>query len=125
MITSSSTPSLRPLVLTATVCTTITSLYPLLRVPSNSFVTFVAVVATLSAALSWLRADARGRNLAGVADVGLFLYVAWPVVIPWYFLKTRGPHALPLAFVILFLILAPVFVSAIIGVVRLLPSGAR
>jgi hypothetical protein len=112
-------------VLTATVGTTITSLYPLLRVPSNSFVTFVALVATLFAALNWLREDARGRDLTRVADVGLFLYVAWPVVIPWYFLKTRGPHALPLAFVILILIATPVFVPAIIGIVRLFPSGAR
>ena len=42
----------------------------------------------------WLRQDSRGRGVGWVFDMGLFLYVAWPVVMPYYLLKTRGAKGL-------------------------------
>lgn len=42
----------------------------------------------------WLRQDSRGRGVRWVFDMGLFLYIAWPVVMPYYLLKTRGAKGL-------------------------------
>lgn len=42
----------------------------------------------------WLRRDSRGRGVGWVFDMGLFLYIAWPVVMPYYLLKTRGAKGL-------------------------------
>ena len=42
----------------------------------------------------WLRSDSRKRHVAWVYDMGLFLCVAWPIVMPYYLLKTRGAKGL-------------------------------
>jgi hypothetical protein len=38
----------------------------------------------------WLDVDSRGRGTLRVWDMGFFLYLAWPVILPYYFVKTRG-----------------------------------
>lgn len=42
----------------------------------------------------WLRRDSKVRGVGWVFDMGLFLYIAWPVVMPYYLLKTRGAKGL-------------------------------
>jgi hypothetical protein len=42
----------------------------------------------------WLRRDSRKRGIAWVYDMGLFLYYAWPFIMPYYLLKTRGRKGL-------------------------------
>ena len=42
----------------------------------------------------WLRTDSRRRGVLSVYDLGFFLYLAWPVVMPYYLLKTRGARGL-------------------------------
>jgi hypothetical protein len=44
----------------------------------------------LFAAVLWLQKDARRTRVGSVQDLGFFLLLAWPIVIPWYALKTRG-----------------------------------
>lgn len=53
----------------------------------------------------WLQKDSRRRNVQWVFDMGLFLYIAWPFIMPYYLFKTRGIKALLiiLAFVITYL----------------------
>lgn len=43
---------------------------------------------------SWLREDSRRRGVVWVFDMGLFLYIAWLVFMPYYLLKTRGAKGL-------------------------------
>ena len=42
----------------------------------------------------WLLTDSRKRNVALVYDIGFFLYLAWPLVMPYYLIKTRGLRGL-------------------------------
>jgi hypothetical protein len=44
----------------------------------------------LFAVVLWLQKDARRTNVGSVQDLGFFLLLAWPIVIPWYAFKTRG-----------------------------------
>jgi hypothetical protein len=41
----------------------------------------------------WLQQDSRQHRFKWVYDLGLFLYIAWPVIIPYYLFKTRGVKA--------------------------------
>jgi hypothetical protein len=54
----------------------------------------------------WLWTDSRKRGVAWVYDIGFFLSIAWPFIMLYYLLKTRGAKGL-------LLILA--FVSIYIG----------
>ena len=38
----------------------------------------------------WLVKDGRERHVAAVYDVGFFLSIAWPIVMTYYLVKTRG-----------------------------------
>ena len=38
----------------------------------------------------WVKVDGRERETPRVREMGYFLLVAWPVVVPYYLVKTRG-----------------------------------
>jgi hypothetical protein len=42
----------------------------------------------------WLRTDSRKRGVVWVYDMGFFLFIAWPLVMPYYLVKTRGAKGL-------------------------------
>jgi len=42
----------------------------------------------------WLSTDSSRRGVLAVYDIGFFLYLAWPLVMPYYLLKTRGAKGL-------------------------------
>lgn len=42
----------------------------------------------------WLLTDSRERGVGWVYDMGLFLYIAWPFIMLYYLLKTRGAQGL-------------------------------
>ncbi|MFL6207406.1 MAG: hypothetical protein ACJ74W_01060 [Pyrinomonadaceae bacterium] len=42
----------------------------------------------------WLTHDSRQRQFKGICDLGLWLFIAWPVLLPYYLFKTRGWRAL-------------------------------
>ena len=42
----------------------------------------------------WLMKDSRKRGVAWVYDMGLFLNIAWPFLMPYYLVKTRGAKGL-------------------------------
>lgn len=42
----------------------------------------------------WLRSDISKRGVAWVYDTGFFLCIAWPIVMSYYLVKTRGAKGL-------------------------------
>lgn len=42
----------------------------------------------------WLLTDSRKRGIAWVYDIGLFLSIAWPLIMPYYLVKTRRAKGL-------------------------------
>jgi hypothetical protein len=59
------------------------------------------------AVILWLHQDARRTGVGTVKDWGLFLYFAWPLIIPWYAFKTRGRSGWQLTLLLFCLIFAP------------------
>jgi hypothetical protein len=47
----------------------------------------------------WFSRDSKEYKVKWAYDMGFFLYVAWPILIPWYLFKTRGlSSAFPITF---------------------------
>ncbi|MFZ1700408.1 MAG: hypothetical protein WBO10_04125 [Pyrinomonadaceae bacterium] len=67
----------------------------------------------------WLRDDSRRRGITWVLDLGMFLWLAWFIVLPYHLFKTRGHAAfIPILALILTYLLAAAsaaIVSTIIG----------
>lgn len=42
----------------------------------------------------WLQKDSRKRGVRWVYDLGFFLTIAWPFIMPYYLFKTRSVRAL-------------------------------
>lgn len=42
----------------------------------------------------WLRRDSRLRGFPWIYDMGMFLYMVWPFIMPYYLIKTRGARGL-------------------------------
>ena len=61
----------------------------------------------------WLRTDSRKRRVASVYDMGLFLCIAWPIVMPYYLVKTRGAKGL----LVILGFIAAYFGAAIAGII--------
>ena len=64
------------------------------RLPFPEGITLIYFVGMLWASGWWLRTDSRRRSVLSVYDLGFFLYLAWPIVMPYYLVKTRGPKGL-------------------------------
>jgi hypothetical protein len=46
----------------------------------------------------WLLRDSRHRGIEWIYDIGFYLSIAWPFVLPYYLLKTRRAKGLVLIF---------------------------
>lgn len=55
----------------------------------------------------WLLTDSRKRGVSWVYDIGFFLLIAWPFIMPYYLLKTRRAKGL-----LLILAFAGIYIAA-------------
>ncbi len=60
----------------------------------------------------WLLRDSRKRGVAWVYDMGLFLSIAWPFIMPYYLIKTRGSNG----GLVIFGFVGAYMLSAMVGV---------
>lgn len=82
--------------MTAILCSLGTAFYSSAPVEPLPIVGFVLSVGPLIAVILWLQKDARRTGVGAVQDLGLFLWFAWPALIPWYVWRTRGRRGWPL-----------------------------
>jgi hypothetical protein len=76
--------------ITALVCSLTTALYAIAQVDPSPLVVLFTSAGPLIAVIMWMQRDARRTGVGSVHDFGFFVWLAWPVVIPWYAWKTRG-----------------------------------
>ena len=91
----------------ALVCSAAAALYAGVGLEPSPFVELVLSAGPLFTVILWLQKDAQRTRTAAVLDWGLFLYIAWPIVIPWYAWSSRGRAGWRLALGLIALILAP------------------
>ena len=61
----------------------------------------------------WVRADRRSRTFNAPFEFDAFMFFAWPVVLPYYFYRTRGGLGLLAALGVYFLFFAPLAIATI------------
>ena len=64
--------------------------YAAARIEPSPVIQLFFAYGPLYAVILWLRRDAHLTGVGAVQDLGYFLLLAWPVVIPWYAFRTRG-----------------------------------
>ena len=83
--------TLRVAKVAALFCSLGAALYAATRAEPSPVVALFLTSGPLVAVFLWLQKDARRTGVGAVQDWGYFLFLAWPVLIPWYAFKTRGP----------------------------------
>jgi hypothetical protein len=76
--------------LAALFCSLAAGVYAATQAEPSPIVALFLSGGPLLAVILWLQKDARRTGVGAVQDLGYFLLLAWPLVIPWYALKTRG-----------------------------------
>ncbi|MGH9966903.1 MAG: hypothetical protein ACREBG_03585 [Pyrinomonadaceae bacterium] len=69
-------------------------LYAGLEVETPASLAIGGTLSLFCAVAWWMRQDSQKRKFSWPFDMGMFLYIAWPLVLPYYMLKTRGVKAL-------------------------------
>lgn len=83
--------TLRVAILTAISCSAATAIYSLAQLEPSPIVSTLLAFGPAITVILWLQNDAHRTGVGDVQDLGMFLWFAWPVVIPWYAFKSRGP----------------------------------
>ena len=99
---------------TALSCSIAAAVYAAAQLEPSSLVALFLSGGPLIAVILWLQKDARRTGVGAVQDWGLFLWIGWPVVIPWYAWKTRGRAGWPLELGLVGLILSAYVTSAVV-----------
>ena len=100
----------------AAACSAAAALYTVLALEPAPLVSILISFGPLVAVLLWLQEDARRTKAVAVHDWGFFLWIAWPALLPWYAIKTRGRRGWLLTLMLAALVLAPFFAVVIVEV---------
>jgi hypothetical protein len=95
----------------ALVCSVAAAIYAGVGLEPSPAVELLLTACPLFAVILWLQKDAQRTHTAAILDWGLFLWIAWPVVIPWYAWSSRGRAGWRLALGLIALILAPYLIG--------------
>lgn len=63
----------------------------------------------------WIQLDRRSRKLAVPFEFDAFLFFCWPVLMPYYFLRTRGARGLLPTAAVFAMAIMPFVIAAILA----------
>jgi hypothetical protein len=109
---------LKTVYITAAFCAAVAALYTLAEIEPSPVVILFVSFAPLMAVIIWLQLDARSARLSLIYDWGLFMWLAWPVLLPWYAFKTRGRRGWALVLKLVALVFAPWLASFAAAILR-------
>jgi hypothetical protein len=98
---------------TAVACSLAAAVYAAVQVDASPIATLFISFGPLIAVILWLQKDARRTGVVATLDWGVFLWIAWPLVIPWYAWRTRGRPGWHLTLGLFGLILSPSIASLV------------
>src|SRR5438094_10448142 len=106
---------LKSVFVTTVAASSVAVIYGLVGVQPSPLPTLFLTFAPLISVIFWVQSDARFHPLATIQDLGFFVYLLWPVVFPWYVIKTCGARAWGLVFLLLAVLVARVIVGLVSG----------
>jgi hypothetical protein len=104
--------SLKPVYVTTTTCGVLAAVYGIAGLRPSALPLLFINLAPLVSVVLWLQNDARIRRVSTVHDWGLLAYLFWPVLVPWYVLRTRGRRAWAMAVWLIGAVVAPLVLLA-------------
>jgi hypothetical protein len=117
--------TLRVAIYTSLACAIAGALYTLAEIEPAPVMMYVFSLAPPVLVILWLQQDARRHGFATVLDWGFFVWILWPVMIPWYAFKSRGRRGWRLLVGLLVLMFSPYIGALIAAALRgLLGPGA-
>ena len=79
------------LVIVSTISAAVEGLYYQRDMPSSPAAADLAALVSSFLIALWIDVDSKGRPQVGRCfDYGFFVYVSWPLYLPWYLQRTRG-----------------------------------
>jgi len=75
---------------TGILCGLSAAVYAAVQVEPSPAMSLFFSFGPLLAVILWLQKNAKQAGVPYILDLGLFLWLAWPIIIPWYAFKTRG-----------------------------------
>jgi len=116
---------LRLAVMVSIFCSLTMALYVASGVPpSGQILVFVQALPAWTV-IVWLVQDARQRRLMAVHDLGFFMSLFWPVLIPWYCFKSRGRRGWLMLMGVVGLVVVPWLTGFAIALIRYAALGGR
>jgi len=109
---------LKTVYIAAAFCAAVATLYTLAEIEPSPVVVLFVAFAPLLTVIMWLQRDARRARFSLVHDWGMFMWFAWPVLLPWYAFKTRGRRGWLLVFNLVALVCAPWLTSYAAAILR-------
>ena len=106
-MSSSAGMRLRIAIATTTFCSVLLPGYVVSGIEPAPFVEWFLEFGPLLTVILWLIQDAQRRSIGAVQDLGFFLMLFWPIVIPWYAFASRGRAGWKLLIGLVALIAAP------------------
>jgi hypothetical protein len=125
MTEQSKDTTLRVAKIVAAFASLVAAIYTATRSDPPPVIALFLSLGPILAVIMWLQKDARRTGVGMVQDWGYFLFLAWPVVIPWYAFKTRGRSGWRLAIGLFGLIGAAYISELVIAVARNAALGPR
>ena len=107
MIRQPADTTLRVAILTSLACGIAGAVYTLAGIEPAPIMTLVLTFASPILVILWLQKDADRRGIGLVLDFGLFVWIAWPVILPWYAFRSRGRRGWRLLLGLIVLMFAP------------------
>ena len=88
-------------------CSYVAATYAFAGLEPPASVSLMLLLGPLLTVILWLQGDASRNDIGAVLDIGFFVWLAWPIVIPWYAFRSRGRQGWKLLVVLIALLLAP------------------
>ena len=107
--------TLRVAIATAVFCSMTVAVYTLAEIEPSPTVVLFWTFGPVVAVILWLQKDSRRTSVGAVQDWGFFLWLAWPIVIPWYAFKSRGRTGWRLLLGLIALILSPYITAFVVA----------
>ena len=107
--------TLRVAIATAVFCSMTAAVYTLAEIEPSPTVILFWTVGPVVAVILWLQKDGQRTGVGAVQDWGFFLWLAWPVVIPWYAFKSRGRTGWRLLLGLIALIFSPYITAFVVA----------
>ena len=105
---------LRIATLTALFCSATATAYVVARAEPAPSVDLFLSLGPLFAVILWLQKDAARTGVGAVQDLGFFVWLAWPVVIPWYVFRTRGRAGWALTLTLIAIVVSAYITTAVV-----------